>query len=95
MKRTSRFYEIKSRNFAYGLIGQFNSEEEALTEINASYERAKGQGFDNRHEKWSIVCVDWAREFNDNGEFLKEEITRFVVDFVEFSTYEEKFVFVY
>ena len=95
MKKTNRYYEIKSKNFTYGLIGQFNSEEEALAEINLSYERAKEQGYDNRHEKWSIVCVDWAREFNDDGDFLKEEITRFVVDHVEFSTYDEKFVFVY
>ena len=95
MKRTSEFFEIKDRNDVYGLAGTFESAEKALEEINRSYEYAKTHGFDNRNKKWIIVCNQVVKEFDNNGLFLKEERARFVVENVEYSDYDNAFVFVY
>jgi hypothetical protein len=96
MKKINKtYYEIKSKNDVYGLCGTFETAEAALEEINRSYERAKEKGYDNRNDKWNIVCVEFTREFTDNGDFLKEETIRFVTEHAEFSTYENKFVFAY
>ena len=95
MQRTSEWFEIRSTNDFHGLAGSFESAEKALEEINKSYERAKAHGFDNKEEKWIIVCNQTVKEFNDKGEFMKQEINRFVVESVEFSTYDNAFVFVY
>ena len=95
MKKCNRYFEIKSKNGFYGLMGAFETESDALAEINNNYVFAKKHGYDNRHETWIIVCVDVTRETTESGDFLKEKITRFVVETVEFSEYENKFVFVY
>jgi hypothetical protein len=80
----------------HGLCIRFDgSKEEALKEINDSYEYAKKRGYDNRNNKWIIVCHQFVKEFDENGAFLKEESCRFVVENVEFSDYENAFVFVY
>lgn len=95
MKRTSEYFEIKSQDDMYGLGGSFESAEKALEEINRAYEYAKTRGFDNKGEKWVIVCNQGIKEFDEKGSFLKEERTRFVVENVEYSFYENAFVFVY
>ena len=94
-KRTAQYYEIKSLDGAYGLCGTFHNEEQALVEINRSYESAKEKGYDDRNDRWIIVCVERTVERDENGYFLSETTKRFAVADVEFSEYEECFVFVY
>lgn len=95
MQRRTEFFEIKSPCGHYGLCGTFKNEEEALAEINRSYKQAKERGYDNRHEKWVIVCNRVITERRDNGDFLSEKIDRFVVACTEYRESEEAFVFVY
>lgn len=96
MKKVAReFYEIKDVADVYGLAGTYESAEKALEEINRSYEYAKTQGYDNREEKWVIVCNEVVKVFDDKGAFLKETVQRFVCENVEFGDYENAFVFVY
>lgn len=95
MKNAFEYFEIRDVCGRYGLCGTYESEEKALAEINRSYEYAKTQGFDNKNEKYIIICNQVVREFGANGEFLKEEITRFVIQSVEYSDYDKAFVFVY
>lgn len=95
MKTIFEFYEITSINDMHGLCGQYESAEKALEEINRSYEYAKTRGYDNKHDKWLIVCNQISREFDNKGTFLKEERIRFTVESVEYSDYENAFVFVY
>ena len=95
MNTTKReYYEIKSPCDRYGLGGTFESEEKALEEINYTYRRALERGYDNRNEKWVIVCVQTTIIRNDKNEFLKEETIRFVTQTAEFSEYENAYVFV-
>lgn len=91
-KKYTQFFEIKLSNDTCGLCGRFKNEEQALKEINDSYVRAKEQGYDNRHEKWSIVCVQTCKEFDERGEFLKEETTRFVVARASYDDYEKEYM---
>jgi hypothetical protein len=95
MERRSEWFEIKSYNDQYGLCGVYNSAEEALEGINRSYEYAKTRGFDNKGEKWIIVCNRVVKSFDADGTFLKEERTRFTTNSVEYSDYDNAFVFVY
>lgn len=95
MERRIGYFEIRDAGDKYGLEGMFESSEKALEEINRSYERAKAQGYDNKANKWIIVCNERVKEFDKNGAFLKETIVRYAVEDVEFSTYENAFVFVY
>ena len=92
-KKYTQFFEIKLSNGSCGLYGRFEYEEQALKEIYDSYVRAKEQGYDNRHEKWSIVCVQTCKEFDKLGEFLKEEIIRFVVARAIYDDYEKEYMF--
>lgn len=95
-KVTREFYEVRSINDMHGLsIREDESAEKALAEINRAYEYAKTRGYDNKDDKWIIVCNQLVREFDESGAFLKEECSRFVVANVEFSTYENAFVFTY
>ena len=98
MKRTHEFYEVRTRNDMYGLCinqEESKSEEKALEAINRSYEYAKTRGYDNKDNKYIIVCNQIVKEFDEKGNFLKEECSRFVTANVEYSTYENAFVFVY
>ncbi len=98
MKRTNEFYEVRTRDDMYGLSllpSESESEEKALEAINRSYEYAKTRGYDNKDNKWIIVCNQIIKEFDEEGNFLKEEHSRFVIANVEYSTYENAFVFVY
>lgn len=94
-QRTNIYYEIKSPCDHYGLCGTFETEDDALAEINSSYIRALERGFDNRNEKWSIICVKTVRTFIDNGEiygeFYKEETIRTRVATAEFDEYTNAF----
>lgn len=95
MRRTFNYFEIKSPDDMHGLVGQFDTEADALNHINNSYANALRQGYDNRNDKWVLVCVEVSKEFNKKGEFLKEETIRFVTESVQFDEYEDKFVFAY
>lgn len=95
MKKSREFYEIRNEEDTYGLCGCFETENDALNEINRSYERAKERGYDNRHEKWVIVCNQVIKEYDEKGRFLKEETVRFVMSHAEYSTYENKYAFTY
>ena len=92
MKFTNTWYEIKNPNDSYGLSGRFERCEGALKHINDSYQRAKERGYDNTHEKWIIVGVENVKEFDKNGEFLKEETVRYACEFVQFSFSDGEFV---
>ena len=92
-QRTCIYYEIKSPCGHYGLCGTFESTDDALAEINASYIRALERGYDNKHERWSIVCVKVVRTFLENGDFYKEETTRTLVNTTEFDEYTNTFEF--
>lgn len=97
MKKAREIYEVRSLNDNHGLFiwNGASSAEKALEEINKAYEYAKSRGYDNKRDKWVIVCNQLVREFDENGVFLKEECTRFVVERVEYSENENAFVFVY
>ena len=92
MKRTSTYFEIKSSDDTYGLCGTFDTSEAAIDFINASYERAKSLGYDNSHKNWVIVCVEKVKEFNAKGEFLKEEVVRYVWESVQYDFYDKAYV---
>lgn len=98
MKKTETtrtlYYEIKSADDYYGMCGRFKDEYNALDEINASYLRAKELGYDNRHEKWIIVCVNTTITRRTTGEFFKEETVRTMVAGAEFDEYTNRYVLV-
>ena len=86
------YFEVKSPDDNYGLMGQFATEDDAIAHINESYRRALELGYDNRHENWVTVCVEYYKSLNDKGEFLKEETIRYVCSSVQFSECENAFV---
>ena len=92
MKRTYTYFEVKSLDDTYGLIECFETSEAAIAEVNAQYRRAKERGYDNSHKNWLIVRVEHVKEFNDKGEFLKEETLRFVWEFVQYDIYDDAYV---
>ena len=94
-KTFKEYYEIRNANDMYGLCGTYESKEKALAEINRSYVYAKERGYDNKHEKYIIICNQVCKVVSDQGAFLKEEICRFVIENVEYSEYDEEFVFAY
>ena len=94
MERRCEFYKVINNRDAYGLGDNFESEESALAYINDSYKRALSRGYDNRNEKWLIVCVQISTEFDENGVFLKRTTEEFVMDAVEYSEYDGQFVIV-
>ena len=94
MERRCEFYKIINKRDAYGLGDNFENGESALTYINDSYNRALSRGYDNRNEKWLIVCVQISTEFDENGDFLKRTTEEFVMDAVEYSEYDGQFVIV-
>ena len=98
MKRTAEYYDVRSIDDTHGLhitIADSVSEEKALEAINRAYDNAKAKGFDNKDEKWIIVCNRVVKEFDGNGAFLKEDRCRFVVATAQYSTYENAYVLAY
>lgn len=87
-------FEVRSPADAYGLMGNYETEQKALDAINESYRSALIRGYDNSYEKWIIVCVETIKVFDHGHDFLKSTTTRFVMASAEFSTYENAFVFV-
>lgn len=95
MKTTRReflHYEIKSIEDYHGMCGVFESEDDALEEINASHMRVKSLGYDDRDEKWAIICCKRVKTYLGNGDFYKEELTRTRVAAVAFDEYTNAFV---
>ena len=92
MEVKKEYFEIKSKNGAFGLAGYFKTEAEALDEINRSHRVAVERGYDG-HEEWAIYCVQFERLFSDDGILLREETVRFYSHSVSFDEYENKYVF--
>lgn len=92
MKRTFEYYEIKDRKNNYGLLGTYQTAEEALAYINESYQNALAQGYDNRHEAWTIIYVLHTTEYDQNGNFLTEVTYRRLWEQVEFDFSIDSFV---
>lgn len=94
MERRTEYYRITNNHDIFGLNGNFESVESALASINESYKMALSKGYDNRDNKWLIVCVQVCAEFDKDGNFLKRTTEEFVMDAVEYGEYDEKFVIV-
>lgn len=94
MTTVNTWYEVKSPDNSYGLDGTFFSENDALDEINASYKIAKMMGYDNPNKQWIIVYCIHSKTFKD-GRFLSEKTEKYVTQTVEYSFYENKFVFTF
>ena len=94
MERRAEYFRITDNHDVFGLNGHFESVESALSHINESYKQALSRGYDNRNNKWLIVCVQICTEFDENGDFLKRTTEEFVMDAVEYSEYDEQFVIV-
>ena len=89
------YFEIKHPSDHHGLMGRYDTPEQALEYINESYKNALEQGYDNSTNKWIIVCVEWCVTRDEKGNFLKEETVRFAYEQVEFCSYGNEFVFAY
>ena len=87
------FFEVRSTADAYGLMGQYESEQKALDAINESYKSALIRGYDNSYEKWIIVCNEVVKSYDDGHDFLKSQVTRYVVASAQFDEYKKAFVF--
>ena len=92
---SNTYFEIRDPKNHHGLIGKYETPTQALDYINESYKNALEQGYDNRTNKWIIVCVQWKVIRDEKGNFLSEETSKFVFEQAEFSTYENAFVFTY
>jgi hypothetical protein len=90
----NRFYEIKSPGDHYGLCGRFDTIDEALAEINATYVRALENGYDNKHERWFINSVKIVTSFLENGDFIGDEISRTHITTAVFNENTNAFVLV-
>ena len=95
MKIVNGWFEVRDPFGQYGLVGEFETEDEALDEINRSYERAMKQGYNNRNDKYITIWHETTREINDKFEFLKETTLKVAMSSIEFSEYDNRFVFVY
>ena len=95
IKTVQTFYEIKDPKNNSGLMGKYETPEKALEYINSNYECAKEQGYDNKHQRWIIVCVEITTCKTEKGDFLKEENVRFVMETAEYSEEKDAYVFVY
>ena len=89
------YYEVRTPDDAYGLVGTFESSEEALAEVNRSYKSALAKGYDNRHEDWITVLNEVTREYNEEGAFLRSKHERWVMDSIQFDEYDNCYVFAY
>ena len=88
-------YEVMDTKGHYGLDGRFETENEALAEINRSYKKALERGYDNRRNRWITVWCERTVERTVNDEFLHESFTRTAMSSIVYSEYEDKFVFAY
>lgn len=95
IKTLETFYEIRDPKDRYGLFGNFDSPEKALECINSNFECARQEGYDNRLQRWIIVCVEITKYEVNKGVFLKEEKVRFVMETIEYSEEKDAYVFVY
>lgn len=95
MTKKFEYYEIKSPNDAYGLVGRFDTEEAALQHINYSYQNALRLGYDNSNENWMVVRVRVAKVFTDDGRFLKETAERFALYTAQYDFSDKAYVPVY
>ena len=79
MKRTGSYYEVCSFDGIHSLVIRSNDTFEATVEsLQDVIDRAKAAGYDN-DEKWLIVKVEWEKDFDENGVFQKETVTRTTV----------------
>lgn len=79
MKRTGSYYEVCSFDGIHSLVIRSNDTFETTVEsLQDVIDRAKAAGYDN-DEKWLIVKVEWEKNFDENGVFQKETVTRTTV----------------
>lgn len=79
MKRTGFYFEVCSFDGIHSLVIRSNDTFEATVEsLQEVIDRAKAAGYDN-DEKWLIVKVEWEKDFDENGVFQKETVTRTTV----------------
>lgn len=92
MIQFTRYYKAQDEKEQFGVVGAFQTPEEALKKINDDYIQALQRGYDNCNEKYSIVLVSVKTERNSYGAFLKRITEESVVWRVEFSKDHGKFV---
>ena len=92
MTTRTNFFKGYDRKGQWSVEGNYTTSQEVLNKINADYTLALSRGYDNRNEKFSIVCVTVEVETNDNGEFIRRTTNETVVNKVEFSEQSNKFV---
>ena len=88
MARQIQYYEVVSIEGSHGLqISNMVNESFELTveAIDEAVARAKEQGYNN-DEKWLIVEVIREREWNDDGMFLWDKVTRKAIAFYDNGT---------
>lgn len=85
MKTVTNYFEIKTPEDSHGLNGRYATEDAALAAINWSCKNALESGYDNKHEKWIIVCVESIVERCEDNTFIRETITRSIVRTCEYS----------
>lgn len=86
------FYEAANPADTHRLADLFESEQDTIAGINASYKHALEQGYDSKDETWAVICNRRTKNFNDKGEFMSETKERSVCCYVQYSFYEEAFV---
>lgn len=72
----TEWFEVRASNDSHCLGYNYQTPEQALEEINASYLKAKEQGYDNRDNQWMIVFVQLEKKVDENGQFLAEDRKR-------------------
>lgn len=92
MTTKTTFFKGYDRKGQWSVEGNYKTSQEILNKINADYNLALSRGYDNRHEKFSIVCVTVEVETNDNGDLIRRTTSETIVNKVEFSDESNKFV---
>lgn len=79
MKRYCGDYiEVRSVDDHYGLNGHFDTIDDAKDAIERSHKNAIANGY--KPTDWRIVFVEWYKHFDDQGNFIKSETLRYVVE---------------
>ena len=93
IRKSGMYFEIRSYDDRGGIGGTYESSEKALETINQACAGAKKVGYDPSKARWLIVCVVIVKEYESNGNFVREERSRFVAERVTYSASESAFVF--
>lgn len=86
------YYKAQDEKEQFGVVGAFQTPEEALKKINDDYIQALQRGYNNCNEKYNIVLVSIKTERNSYGAFLNRTTEESIVWKVKFSKEHGKFV---